>query len=297
MNRLVKLFVIMLILATLVACEKAPLGSKKNPIKMYFVPSLEHNKLISSGTIIEKELERISGYSIETNVPTSYAAVIEAMGVDRADIAWLPTFSYYLVNKKYGAYVTFQTIRSGLSEYKGQFLARADSDINSIEDIQGKIIAYSDASSTSGYIFPSAILAHKKIVPAKKMFLGSHDTVIRAVLQGKADVGCTYWSPEVDGVPQDARIKIVAEDPKVFENTKIVGFTDWIPNDNCTFRKGLPQEIADKMIEAIQILSESPEGKKAFKELYDIDGLKRVDDSAYEIIKQRLDAIDTTKLD
>lgn len=297
MNKYLKIIVIGLLLSLLFACEKAPIGTKNNPIKMYFVPSLEHDKLVSSGSLIEKELERISGYEIETNVPTSYAAVIEAMGVGRADIAWLPTYAYYLANKKYGAFVTFQTVRSGLSEYKGQFIARADSDINSLEDIAGKIIAYTDASSASGYIFPSALLAFNKIEPAKKMFLGAHDTVIRAVMQGKADVGCTYWSPEVDGVPQDARKKLLTEEPNVFEKVKIVGFTDWIPNDNCTFRKDLPQEVAEKMIAAIEEFKDSPEGKKAFKDLYDIDDLKRVDDSAYEVLKQRLDAIDTAKLD
>jgi phosphonate transport system substrate-binding protein len=279
------------------ACDKGPLGTKSNPIKMYFVPSLEQDKLISSGSLIEEELERISGYEIETNVPTSYAAVIETMGVGRADIAWLPTYAYYLANKKYGAYVTFQTVRSGLSEYKGQFITRADSDLNSIEDIQDKIIAYTDASSTSGYIFPSALLAYKKIEPSKKIFLGGHDTVIRAVLQGKADVGCTYWSPAVDGVPQDARKKLLTEEPNIFEKIKIIGYTDWIPNDNCTFRKELPKEVAEKMIAAIEEFKNTPKGKKAFKDLYDIDDLKRVDDSAYDVIKQRLDAIDTSHLD
>ncbi|OQY37274.1 MAG: phosphonate ABC transporter substrate-binidng protein [Candidatus Cloacimonetes bacterium 4572_65] len=295
MKRATILLVITLLLVTL-GCEKAPLGTKKNPVKMYFVPSLEHNKLISSGEIIEHELERISGLEIETSVPTSYAAVIEAMGVGRADIAWLPTFSYYLANKKYGAKATFQTVRSGLSEYKGQFIARADSDIKSLEDIAGKTIAYSDASSTSGFIFPSALLAFKNIEPATKMFVGGHDTVVRAVLQGKADVGCTYWSPAENGEPQDARMKLLTEDPDIYEKVKIVGFTDWIPNDNCTFRGDLPEDIANIMIKAITEFKDTPEGKKAFKELYEIDDLKRVDDSAYDVVRKRLNMIDINKL-
>jgi phosphonate transport system substrate-binding protein len=295
--RKIGLLLIVLVLGLVVtSCEKAPLGTKSNPVKMYFVPSLEHNKLISSGEIIEKALEEISGLEIKTSVPTSYAAVIETMGVGRADIAWLPTFSYYLANKKYGAYVTFQTVRNGLSKYRGQFIARADSDVKSLADIAGKTIAYSDASSTSGFIFPSALLASEGIQPAKKIFVGGHDTVVRAILQGKADVGCTYWSPEKDGQPQDARKKLLTEDPNIFEKVKIVGFTDWIPNDNCTFRKDLPKDIADKMIDAISKFKDTPEGKKAFKELYEVDDLKRVDDSAYDVVKKRLNAIDTSKL-
>ena len=51
------------------------------------------------------------------------------------------------------------------------------------------------------------------------------------------------------------------------------------------------------MIAAIEEFKNTPQGKKAFKDLYDIDDLKRVDDSAYAGIKKKLDLIDTAKLD
>ena len=38
--------------------------------------------------------------------------------------------------------------------------------IKSIDDIQGKVIAYTDAASTSGFIYPSAILKQQHINPA-----------------------------------------------------------------------------------------------------------------------------------
>ncbi len=291
-----RILLIAVIIATLVGCTKGPKGTKSNPITMYFVPSLEQNKLMSSGKIIEEALEELTGYEIESEVPTSYAAVVETMGVGRADVAWLPTYAYYLANKKYGAYATFQTVRHGLSEYRGQFITRANSEIKSIEDIQGKVIAYTDAASTSGYVIPSVLLAKNNITPKEKIFVGGHDSAVRAVLEGKADVGCTYWSPAIDGVPQDARKKLLTDVPDVFTKTKIVGFTDWIPNDNCTFRKDLPKDVADKLIEAINTFKETPEGKKAFKELYEVDGLKRVDDSAYDEIRETLEMIENKGL-
>jgi len=43
MNKSLKIITIGLLLVLMLGCTKAPLGSKKNPIKMYFVPSLELN--------------------------------------------------------------------------------------------------------------------------------------------------------------------------------------------------------------------------------------------------------------
>ena len=53
------------------------------------------------------------------------------------------------------------TVRNGLKMYRGQFIARANDNIKGIEDMQGKVIAYTDAASTSGYIYPSAMLKAK----------------------------------------------------------------------------------------------------------------------------------------
>nr|MBP7195733.1 phosphate/phosphite/phosphonate ABC transporter substrate-binding protein [Candidatus Cloacimonadota bacterium] len=217
------------------------LGSKRNPIKMYFVPSLEAGKVVASGEAIAKALQAETGYYFKVAVPTSYAAVIEALGSYQADIAWLPTFAYVLAKQKYDAEVKFMTVRNGLKQYRGQFVARADSPIKTIEDIQGKVVAYTDAASTSGYIYPSAMLKEQGIEPSQTRFTGSHNAAILAVYSGTADVGCTYWSPpDSSGLPKDAREKLLDTKPDVLEKIIPIAFTDWIPNDTVTFRKNMP---------------------------------------------------------
>ena len=111
--------------------EKAnkDLGSKRNPIKMYFVPSLEAGKVVASGEAIAKALEKETGYHFKVAVPTSYAAVIEALGNYQADIAWLPTFAYVLAKEKHDVEVKFMTVRDSLKMYRGQFIARRKSSV------------------------------------------------------------------------------------------------------------------------------------------------------------------------
>jgi len=190
------------------------------------------------------------------------------------------------------------TVRNGLHKYRGQFIARSDSDIKSLQDIQGKVIAYTDAASTSGYIYPSAILKQNGITPKDYFFAGGHPQAILAVYSGRADVGCSYWSPsDSAGKPMDAREKLLDTYPDVFEKVKIVGYTDWIPNDTVTFRKDLPPELQGLIVQTLYRYAQSPEGKKVLKTLYDIDGLEYATDEDYEIVRTTLKSMNMDPAD
>lgn len=277
---------------------RAPLGSKKNPIKMYFVPSMEANKVVTSGEAIGLFLQRETGYHFKVAVPTSYAAVIEAMGTGEADIAWLATYAYILAHEKYGAVVRLMTVRNSLDKYRGQFIARTDSKLEKLEDVEGKVIAYTDAASTSGYIYPSAILQSKGIKPGEYFFAGGHPQAVLAVYSGRADVGCTYWSPpDQSGVPQDARLKLIETYPDVLEKVSIIGYTDWIPNDTVTMRKDMPKGMQDKIVNTLKRFVATAEGKKVMKELYDIDGLNDAADEDYNVVREALQALGMSPAD
>ncbi len=268
------------------------LGSKSNPIKMYFVPSMEAGKVVTSGEAIAAHLHEATGFHFKIAVPTSYAAVIEALGTNQADIAWLSTYAYILAKQKYNSEVRLMTVRNGLKAYRGQFVAASNSGINSIDDIQGRVIAYTDAASTSGYIYPSAILKQKEISPKDFFFAGGHPQAILSVYSGRADVACTYWSPEDEtGKPKDAREKLLETHADIFERISIIGFTDWIPNDTVTFRKTIPSEIESTIVDALLAFSQSSIGKETLKALYDIDGLEIASDADYDVVRATLKAL------
>ncbi|MCK9329397.1 MAG: phosphate/phosphite/phosphonate ABC transporter substrate-binding protein [Candidatus Cloacimonetes bacterium] len=289
----VKSIIIIVFVLLISACGgKQPLGSKQNPVKMYFVPSMEAAKIVTSAEYIANRLEEKTGYNFKIAVPTSYAAVIEAMGTEEADIAFLATFAYILANEKYNAQVELMTVRNGLNKYRGQFVALKDSEINSIEDIEDKTIAYTDAASTSGYIYPSALLKQEEIMPSREIMAGGHPQAIMAVYQGLADVGCSFWSPPDSlGIPQDARMYISETYPDVFEKTKIIGYTEWIPNDTVTFRDKFPIEMKNQILNALLEISEEPEGKKQLDELYSINGFSKASDEDYDIVRKSLESL------
>ena len=292
MKVLCKLFFLIFIMININSCtKKGELGTESNPIKMYFVPSMEAGKVVTSGNAIAAELEKLTGYKYKVAVPTNYAAVIEAMGTDQADIGWLPTFAYVLANQKYQAQVALTTVRNGLEKYRGQFVARTDSGIKNLQDINGKTVAYTDASSTSGYIYPSALLKMSNIKPDKYYFAGGHPQTVLAVYQGSADVGCSYWSPPQNNEPQDARKAVLETYPDIMEKVIPIAFTDWIPNDTVTFRKGIDEEMKTRIVDALLEFANSEQGHKVLYELYSVDNFVKSSDSDYDVVRQSLETL------
>jgi len=271
--------------------QQAELGTKKNPIKMYFVPSIEADKIITGGNEVADIITEKTGYHFHVAVPTSYASVIEAMGTEETDIAWLATYAYILANQKFDAEVALTVVRKGFDKYRGQFIARSESDLNCLEDIDGKVIAYTDAASTSGYIYPSALLIEKGIEPEKYFFAGGHPQAVLAVYGSKADVGCTFWTPVGEEGCHDARDMVLDTYPDVLEKIKIIGFTDWIPNATVTFRKDFPLEMKERIVDALLEFANDDEDRETLKALLEIDNFVRASDEDYDSVRKALKTI------
>jgi phosphonate transport system substrate-binding protein len=265
--------------------ESNTLGSKGNPIRLFLTPSVDAQKVSNSADSLVAYLQKATGYSVTAALPTSYIAVVEAFGSGKADIAAMNTFSYVLANEKYGVEAALKVIRrDGEQTYKGQFITRVDSGIDSLYELNGKKIAYVDAASTSGYILPKAMLGKQGIKPSEEVFAMKHDNVVTMVYQKQVDAGATYYSPpdKKTGEILDARARVVKQYPDIYQTVKIIAFTEDIPNDPFVFRKDLPKEIKQKMMNALIDFQGTPAGKKALFETYSVEGLAPAHDSDYD---------------
>ncbi|MBC85821.1 MAG: phosphonates-binding protein, partial [Bdellovibrionaceae bacterium] len=213
-----KLLVLLVIIGIFsVSCtrDKGPLGSETNPVKFFFVPSVDAKVLTEKTKHLKTYLEQNTKYKFKIQVPTSFVAVVEAFGTSRADVASVNTFGYILAHEKYGAEALLTVERFGHTDYKGQFITRSDSKISSISDIAGKKIAYVDPASTSGYLLPATMLKKASIKPAEMMFATRHDNVVTMVRERQVDVGATFYSPPEEGKIQDARRLVLTQFPEI----------------------------------------------------------------------------------
>lgn len=268
--------------------KKAELGTEKNPIKLFFTPSVDAKVIESNAVAFKDYLEKNTPYKFEVSSPQSYIAVVEAFGTKRADIAAINTYGYILAHQKYGAEARLTVLRHGSPTYQSQFIARADSNINSIEDLKGKKIAYVDPASASGYLLPLKTLKDKNIETKEHVFAMKHDFVVSMVYSGQVDAGATFYSPPQEGRIEDARKLVMTQHPDVEKKVKIVELSQPIPNDPIIFRKEMQEDMKTTLVDAFLKFVETPEGKEAFKKIYSVDALKKATDADYEQVRAML---------
>ena len=272
--------------------NEGALGTRSNPIKIYFTPSVDAKRISFNAKALVDYLEKETGYYYRTAVPASFVAVVEAFGTGKVDIAAINTFSYLMANAKYGAEAKLRIVRdNNQTSYRGQFITRYDSGIDSLQDINGRSFAYVDPSSTSGYILPKAMLDRMHIRPSETVFAMRHDNVVTMVYQGQVAAGATYYAPPdpKTGEILDARMRVEKQFPDVAKKIKIIGFTEEIPNDPWVFRKNMDKKMENKIINALINFVNTDAGRKAMYDIYDIVGLIRTKDSDYNKLRRLLE--------
>jgi phosphonate transport system substrate-binding protein len=278
------------------------LGSPENPIVITFVPSGDTGKITTAGTAIAECLSEMTGLSFEMEVGTTFAASIEAMGAEKAQVGFLNTFSALLGGAKYGITPALVAIRKYATNdldpdkalggelqpfYKAQFIASADSGVNSFADLKGKTFCFVDPNSTSGYIVPRIILAANGINPdidfAATVNAGSHPNVAVAVYQGDCDAGVTFIN-----VLTDEAADLQATYPDIAEKVKVFAVSDRIPNDGMQFIQSLDPALKQVITEGLLAMAEDPGGKAVLKSLYNYDAFQEVDPAFYNDFLQVL---------
>jgi phosphonate transport system substrate-binding protein len=222
----------------------------------------------------------------DTLVATEYAGVIEALRSDppAAHMASLATFSYVMAADMGVAEAALISVRYGSPTYNGQIITRADSGIKKLTDLKGKTFARPDPLSTSGWIIPMLTLRAAGVDPDRDLKVvdaGSHEGVAAAVLNGEVDGGATYV---------DARTRIQEDHPEVMEEVMVIEVSADIPNDGVQFQTSIPQELRDKIVQALLEIAETEEGKEALDVAYDWTALAEHGDDFYDPFRQVLQA-------
>ncbi len=260
----------MLVLGAFESRPEAAIGQTN--VVLAFVPSGDARRVLETGSTLARMLEVATGYRVRAEVPTSYAATIEAMCAGRVDIAFLAPFAYVLAHQRCGADVRLVSVRANLPYYKSQILYRAEHGMKSLQDLRGKRFAFVDPASASGYLFPAALLKKHGIDPdrffSQVFFVGGHDKVVLAIYTGSVDAGATFG----DEVFSDARTRVEGQYKDVKEKVKVLAYTDPIPNDTVSFRRDVPDDSKEKVTKALFRIAETAPGKETIDRLYQIQG-------------------------
>jgi phosphonate transport system substrate-binding protein len=256
---------------------------------MAFVPSSDSQRVLASGEPLAALLKDATNLTFRVSVPTSYTAVIEAMGAGQVDVGWLAPFAYVLARDRHGAQVQLASVRMGSKTYRSQVVVRSDSGIDNLDQLRGKRFAFVEPASASGFIFPNALLAGRGIdyrsFFSDTTFAGGHDRVIIAVYNRQVDGGATFGNSIETGPPSDARTLLTSTLPDVMQVIKPIAQTDPIPNDTVSVRRGLEDNVTQLIKNGLLYVQGTADGQRVLRDLYNINGLAPAEDRDYDSVR------------
>lgn len=179
--------------------------------------------------LIESEL----GMEVEFFEATDRAAIAEGLASGRVDMASIDPYGYVLsasVSEDVEAIAALARSAEGAPSFTSFGVARANNDsIQSLSDIAGKTVCYSDPASTAGYLYPAKAISEAGLNPNAEttndftpVFTGlfSLQPAI-SVFNGDCDLGFVPDGqfnnvlPQLDEVDKD-QLKIVWESEDIF---------------------------------------------------------------------------------
>lgn len=146
----------------------------------------------------------------------SYREITDLLRSGKLEFAWICGFPY--VRNKDAVTLLAVPVYEGKTTYRSYLIVPADDHKTaSIADLRGKVFAFSDRDSNSGYLVPVHQLARLNQTPgkffAKTFFTSSHRNVVQAVADGLAQGGA------VDGYVWDM---LAQKYPALTRGTRVV---------------------------------------------------------------------------
>lgn len=266
-------------MTALVACG----NDEPDTLVMGFIPSQDAGEIATTAEPLEEFLSEELGIEVQAEVMVDFSGLIEAMRTQKVDIGFLNPFGFVQAEDRADVEVLLKSIRYGETSYVAQYTVPADSPIESIEDLkeeEGLVWAYPDVLSTSGYLFPAKQLMDLGIENLdnhfEKLSVGGHDNAIMQLIDGQADFATTF---------DDARDTLSEEFPDIYDNLRVVGYSDPIPNDTISVRSELPDDLKEQIKEAFLNLNDNEEMLEIMNEIYTWDGVAEAKSSDYDIVR------------
>jgi len=210
---------------------------------------------IARYTPFEKYLESELGVEVEIFTAGSYDGVIQAIAADQIEFAFFGSSSYAAAYTETNGGVEPLLTRlnkGGASGYFSVVVVRCDSGYKSLADLKGKVHAFADPDSTSGYAVPYFNMVKQGIEPKSYFsavpFSGGHETGVLGVVNKQYDSAATWQNNEVDGRWQRMISKGMIEQGvicPIWESPEIT-------NGPFTARKNLPADLIAEMTQTVE---------------------------------------------
>ncbi len=220
------------------------------------------------------------GHEVEMVQRKTYTEVNFLMKEGRIDAAFVCSRPYVEGHRDFGMELLCVPVCFGKTEYYSYFIVHKDSSIQQLEDLRGKVFAFSDPLSNTGTLIPTYMLAKMGETPESffrgYFFTYSHDNSIQSVAEKFVDgaaVDSLIWKYLNDkGQEWPAQTRIIYKSAPCGIPPVVVS-------------PGIDRELKERLRLAFLDMHNDLKGSEILKRVL-IDRFTVIEDSAYDSIRQ-----------
>jgi phosphate/phosphite/phosphonate ABC transporter binding protein len=250
-------------------------------LKFGFTPVLGEAEMRAEFDPLAAYLSNAIGQKVVLYIARDYGDLRTQMEAGTVDIGSFSPFAYVDATQGGKIRIIAQSIIDGTTTYRGIIVARKDSGLKTVADLQGKRFAFVDPKSASGYVYPRAMLIEKGLDPktyfAETIFAGDHNKVIAAVLDGRVDAGAIY----------EGALAVAKRNGVPTENLVTLASTDPIPHDAIAVSTALDAALVKKIQAALVDMDKSPAGRQIIADSRKkLTGHVIAEDSLFDVVRR-----------
>lgn len=204
-------------------------------------------------------LERELGVEVKFHTAANYDGTIQALAANQIEFAHLGSSGYaaaYTLTNGGVEPLVAQVDERGSSGYFSMIFVRCDSGYESIDDLKGKVLAFADPDSTSGYLVPYYNLVQQGYPPETHFsaipFAGSHEAGLMGLYNGQFDAAASLGN-----TPDYTRADFMAENGLIPEDSLCpIWSSPEITNSPLTARTNIPRDLIESVRTAVLEMAE-----------------------------------------
>jgi phosphonate transport system substrate-binding protein len=189
----------------------------------------------------------------------------------RVDFYMESPYATYLINRLGAAKLLLRRWKGGLAEYRSLIFTTKGTAIARLDDLRGKIIAFEDPGSTSGYFLPKLFLLKKGFSVVERssagakvssgeigyIFADTYKNIASLVRQNKVAAGA-FSNDDFASLDDTAKASI-----------SILGESESVPRHLVSVRKDLSEPVAKRLKEILLGMNQNDAGQKILRETDD----------------------------
>ncbi|GAB4546271.1 MAG: phosphate/phosphite/phosphonate ABC transporter substrate-binding protein [Anaerolineales bacterium] len=262
-----------------------PAGYEVVPLRVAVAAVISPKGTLESYTPFLEYLEKKLNRPVELVQRRTYLETNDLIEHGEVDIAFVCTSAYVQGHDTFGMELLAAPQVNGKITYNSVLIVPVDSAAQNIQDLRGKVFAFTDPISLSGRVYPTSLVEELGFTPenffARTFFTYSHDEAIRAVASKLAD------GAAVDSLVFEFSL---ARDPALKEKVRVIHISPDFGIPPVVVSPFTRPQVKTEIQNLLFNMSNDPAARVALASI-GVDGFVPIEDNSYNSVRALLEEI------